>query len=995
MSGLEPLPVTKRQTVASFCNPTETPPSTHPASPPPAARLNEPAAGELEEASPLTCEGGGGGEGLADAGRPPGRWVRLSSKPRAPRSERAGLPQSAGLGGARVKGREGGFFLILNAMMQQSESAADRKMAQPLYPRRSSSAAGAASSATLGGLMGAAAGRPHPDEMPPGSVRSAAVVQGPSPSGGPIPPNPGSVPPPSAPHPPQSLSLHPSPAPSVSVAGAQMKKKSGFQITSVTPAQNNAGSNNSIAEDTESYDDMDESHTEDLSSSEILDVSRATDYEPERSSSEETLNNVGDAETPSALSPNQPRLPQHQTTLFNGSIHGLHPHHLHHPHPLHHHHLHHHLHSAMVSGSGMVGVAAGIPPSAGGITPFSNVTTSTEKSNINAPMPGLANSLVGPSAPLTSNITPVNGNARNVSGVSNVNSNVNINVAGTIGGSNANTVGGTASVIGASTNAASANATGGQMPAGSQQPAIGSSRFRVVKLDSSTEPFKKGRWVCTEFYDKDNATVLVESMSMNRTVENVKQSAVDANLERESASGGSSVSSTLSAVSYYVENAGNGEPGLASGPQQQAFQTLCNQQLDLGSSGPLPQSVPQPQLTQIQLHSQDIMHSQQKLSAPLPGRTNVCNVTGVQQAPIPQQLPYSQQQQQQPSQTLSAVGQPQQLSYPQQQPVSQITQHVMSSNASAVITEYVQHSQMQPPSQVVQLSSSGVGSAAPSGQAQSVLAQVQSGLAPSQPVGHVSAMMPPAGSANGQLVTGQQGSTISLLQQSCSPPINLSASIGLQASDPQPSSVQQVGQPLHGGMVQQQGSAPGHVQQVTTAAQIQQLLTQPQSQGVENIIQSVNNQQITGISSIPSTVTANLPSVGSNISTSIPAAPASAVPQQTTTQTSAVQNGSQPSIPINANLPVVQGGLRKLAPGSAQYSVTGQSLLKAVKDSSLPADQLVLNVHQVAIGETMLSAANALVQEIASSANLPASASLLPLKTLPLSMQPVDGEDDR
>ncbi|XP_051869709.1 TSC22 domain family protein 1 isoform X1 [Pristis pectinata] len=880
-------------------------------------------------------------------------------------------------------------------MMQQSESAADRKMAQPLYPRRSSSAASAAaSSATLGGLMGAAAGRPHPDEIPPGSMRSAAVVPGPSPSGGPIPPNPGSVPPPAAPHPPQSLSLHPSATPPgpVSVAGAQIKKKSGFQITSVTPAQNNAGSNNSIAEDTESYDDMDESHTEDLSSSEILDISRATDYEPERSSSEETLNNVGDAETPSALSPNQPRLPQHQTTLFNGSIHGLHPHHLHHPHPLHHHHHHHHLHPAMVPGSGMVGAAAATPPTAGGITPFANVASSTEKNSISAPMPGLVSSSVGPSAPLTSNITPANGNARSVSGVSNVSSNVSINVGGTSGGVNANSVGGTTSVIGASSTAASTSAAGGQMPAGSQQPAIGSSRFRVVKLDSSTEPFKKGRWVCTEFYDKDNATVLVESMSMNRTVESVKQAAADANLERESTSGGSSVSSTLSAVGYYVDNAGNGEPGLASGPQQQAFQALCNQQLDLSSSGPLPQSVSQPQLTQIQLHSQDVMHSQQKPSAPLSGRTNVSNVTGVQQAPIPQQLPYPQQQ---PSQTLSAVGQPQQLSYPQQQPASQITtQHVMSSNASAVITEYLQHSQVQPPAQAMQQSSSGVGSTAPSGQAQSVLAQVQSGLAPSQPVGHASAMMPPAGSANGQLVTGQQGSTISLLQQSCSPPINQSAPIGLQASAPPPSSAQQVGQPLQGGMVQQPGSAPGLVQQVPTAPQKQQLLTQPQSQGVENIIQSVNNQQITGISSTPSTVTANQPNVGSNVSTSIPTAPVSAVPQQTTTQTSAVQNGSQPSIPTNVSLPVVQGGLQKLVPVSAQYPATGQSLSKAVEDSGPPADQSVLNVHQVAIGETVLSAANALVQEIASSANLPASASLLPLKTLPLSMQPVDGEDD-
>lgn len=81
------------------------------------------------------------------------------------------------------------------------------------------------------------------------------------------------------------------------------KKKSCFQITSVTTAQ----AASSITEDTESLDDPDESHTEDVSS-EIFDVSRATDYGPEdvveRSSSEETLNNVGDPETPVTMSPN-------------------------------------------------------------------------------------------------------------------------------------------------------------------------------------------------------------------------------------------------------------------------------------------------------------------------------------------------------------------------------------------------------------------------------------------------------------------------------------------------------------------------------------------------------------------------------------------------------------------------------------------------------------------------------------------------------------------
>uniref|UniRef100_A0A6I8MYL9 TSC22 domain family member 2 n=1 Tax=Ornithorhynchus anatinus TaxID=9258 RepID=A0A6I8MYL9_ORNAN len=81
------------------------------------------------------------------------------------------------------------------------------------------------------------------------------------------------------------------------------KKKSCFQITSVTTAQVAT----SITEDTESLDDPDESRTEDVSS-EIFDVSRATDYGPEevceRSSSEETLNNVGEAETPGTVSPN-------------------------------------------------------------------------------------------------------------------------------------------------------------------------------------------------------------------------------------------------------------------------------------------------------------------------------------------------------------------------------------------------------------------------------------------------------------------------------------------------------------------------------------------------------------------------------------------------------------------------------------------------------------------------------------------------------------------
>ncbi len=68
------------------------------------------------------------------------------------------------------------------------------------------------------------------------------------------------------------------------------KKKSCFQITSVTQAQVGA---NSATDDTESLDDPDESRTEDVSS-EIFDMPRTEVCD--ESSSDETLNNVGDSE---------------------------------------------------------------------------------------------------------------------------------------------------------------------------------------------------------------------------------------------------------------------------------------------------------------------------------------------------------------------------------------------------------------------------------------------------------------------------------------------------------------------------------------------------------------------------------------------------------------------------------------------------------------------------------------------------------------------------
>lgn len=266
-------------------------------------------------------------------------------------------------------------------------------------------------------------------------------------------------------HPPHSLNLQ--------TIGTQGKKKSGFQITSVLPAQVSASGNNSIADDTESYDDMDESHTEDLSSSDILDVSvsRATDTGvPVRSSSEETLNSLHGGETPGVTSPNEPVM--HQGYMVNG--------------------VHHHK------------AVQGRPAA----------LASTIPAVLQAPAP---------------------------SGCS---------VQAETGGS------------ATSSHSAAAGPDAGAAPvampttAASAVPQMSTaSRFRVVKLDSNSEPFRKGRWTCTEYYEKDAPAGDVAS-AIHKAVESIIQS------EHESTSSSSS-GSTLS---------GGGDvqqayPGLHAHPQ--------------------------------------------------------------------------------------------------------------------------------------------------------------------------------------------------------------------------------------------------------------------------------------------------------------------------------------------------------------------------------------------------------------------------------------------
>ncbi|KAJ8374337.1 hypothetical protein SKAU_G00049170 [Synaphobranchus kaupii] len=233
------------------------------------------------------------------------------------------------------------------------------------------------------------------------------------------------------------------------------KKKSCFQITSVTQAQVAASS---ITDDTESLDDPDESRTEDVSS-EIFDVSRA-DLEPEvceRSSSDETLNNVGgESEAHGVMALHIPQ--DGQLPAVSGPPNGGFA-----------------FRSTAVSGVAHVSphvlaasAPAGPPPA----------TVSQQSAPVSAG--GAANVTIGTSQPPPAAPT----------------------------------------VTASSTTTTTASC---------------SSRFRVIKLDHGTgEPFRRGRWTCMEFYDKDSEG----SSVISRTVDNVKPTgAFDQNLDRDSGLG--------------------------------------------------------------------------------------------------------------------------------------------------------------------------------------------------------------------------------------------------------------------------------------------------------------------------------------------------------------------------------------------------------------------------------------------------------------------------
>ncbi|KAM4044607.1 TSC22 domain family protein 1 isoform 1-T1 [Anomaloglossus baeobatrachus] len=910
--------------------------------------------------------------------------------------------------------------------MHQPDPSADlaaRKMAQPAdLPRRGSGTSASPSAVSITGGPGGSGHILASDEY------QSLLVQ-------PPPPASSSSPGPQQ-HPPQTLNLMAQP---LVQSGAQIKKKSGFQITSVTPAQISASmsSNNSIAEDTESYDDLDESHTEDLSSSEILDVSlsRATDLGgPERSSSEETLNNFQEAETPGAVSPNQPHLHQHlpanvQNIMINGNVHHLHHHHHGLPMP-----AHHGLSSASVSATSHnpTSVKLASQGSTDATAPASSAAPAV------GTMPPIVRKASGPVSagvsPATGSGTTHNVNIQNVSSmVAPVPTSVNVSSASVTSTSNVSAVSGNVNPhLGSSGNgniavpsipssAPSAPVGLATAPAAGQQQAAPSaaatSRFRVVKLDSSSEPFRKGRWTCMEFYDKENAAAASEGAVVNKAVESVKQNPLEMTSERESTSG-SSVSSNISTLSHYTESVGSGEIGA---PAMQGFQALGPQQMDF--SNPLaqnvppsniPQSVSQPQLAQLQIHSQDATYSPQKqlgqvapaaMNAPVGVQPAAVNILGVpssigHQPPavstmIPPQLPYSQPAQ--PLQNIPTVQQQPptiQYAHPQTAPTQMTTGHVMPTNQSSVpgtLPEYIQHPQiLQTGVTPVPSASAGAGSttaSVPVVQAQVLQAQLQSVsaqapptcVAPTQPVIHAQSTIPATG---GQVVgVAQQGNLQAPVHQVST---SLTSPSVMQQSVPAPS--QTVLPPTQGIPV----GASTHPPSVMIAPQNPLLPTKPPTQLMEPAaVQGMTTSQVPAVSPLPAAT--NVPVV-QQLGTSVPTgiSPAATtlglpptVPQLPTPQNgNLVQSGNHG--PVIASVPIAQNVALQMVGSAGQFLAPSliQSVASQIEDARRLMEHSMVGLPHVLEGSSL------------DTSGLQGAGSLLPLKSLPLTTPLVDGEDE-
>ncbi|XP_051874638.1 TSC22 domain family protein 2-like isoform X2 [Pristis pectinata] len=623
-----------------------------------------------------------------------------------------------------------------------------------------------------------------------------------------------------------------------------VKKKSGFQITSVTTAQVAASS---ITEDTESLEDPDESRTEDISS-EIFDVSsRATDYEHaevcDRSSSDETLNNVGEADTPGALSPNIP----HDRETFGGRLPGA-------------------------GGGG--GTVTPVPASG----PVSGPATA----------PGA---------------TPP-----------------------------------------ASTSVSGTSAGGLAM----MQPAVAcTSRFRVIKLDhGSGEPFRRGRWTCTEFYDRDSdGTMLARSADSIR--HNSSSSSSVALEQQQCADRDSGLGATATSLQSVHGTDSPADISISAAVTQLAQTDVINQHQSFAKGQQSTSGLPVTQAASGTQIYTSAVGAQQHQSQNSLGQLSVLQ-TGINGMAIHTASASS-------SQTNVAANV--HASQTQQFQFSPIP-HLLPSQSTVLNshTEYMQHLPAMHGLGTVQQSSPGT--------------VIQNTAAMSLPAGQVTSQGPSPvmqSPASGTQVVGVPAQSSDLDSQSGQ---------GKQNARPGPTK---------GLILQQQSLGSSAVQQQHLTQQHQALgLSGMVSQvsGLPTVAAGIQNVPSTGVSSVPAVV----PSVSAT-SVTMPSVPATMVQSQQSTQ-----------IPMTGSTGLIQSGLPPAMQGSINLSsiVSQTNLLQTQQgtghlEERRNSEQLIPQTSQS--GESKSSMKPLIPEILGNPLNLQVASPMNSLTNSVFSIQ-IDGDED-
>ncbi|XP_040910373.1 TSC22 domain family protein 2-like isoform X2 [Toxotes jaculatrix] len=617
------------------------------------------------------------------------------------------------------------------------------------------------------------------------------------------------------------------------------KKKSCFQITSVTQAQVAAIG---ATDDTESLEDPDESRTEDVSSEVYM--SRA-EYEPacDRSSSEEALNNVGDPEAISVMAASH--IPQAgQLSALSGNPIGE-------------------FRKVGVSGSAQGGQQ---PPGIGVTSGLPLIT-----------QPG---AMQQQSAPATS--------------------------------------AGPAIV---SVNASQPAAVTSSAPPPATSTVSCTSRFRVIKLDHGTgEPFRRGRWTCTEFYEKDS-----ESSVVSRTVDSIRHASATPDPAADRDSGlGLTGGSVVAPATHSGQGLGSMADASLSSSRMHSVETLPHQQQQIHhqSFGARQQSV-SGSATQSAFSSSKptAAPAQQAVGGLQPSAPQ--SVLPVGQNGLPQSGVHIQK-----SPIMPPSAQP--IAYPpQQQQQQQVPMgHPLTSQSSGLMqnqTEYYQQQQpaaMQPglsTGQSLPVSTLSAG-LQPVGQGPASVIPPASGGAPvPSQVGDI------AGARGGSVPTGQPAP--GLLQQQA---------VGMGGVG---------GSMLVGGSALQQQT----VSQYAAAGQPQPHGLHPTSSGVQNV------PAIAVSSSVPTTVPAAVPSASS---AAMPNVTVSSLPPGQILHSKTPANLGAQGLPA-AGFGLVEGGGggRKLEGlvNAQSPVVSGKEPVKALMPESLqlttPSVNSLFGIHIPVDGE--------------------------------------------